>query len=249
MKTTGIRVQWIQIIFYNPNFQPCRFPELNVIFSLMNSITCSVFFQQNTSFCIDLSVQAASIIFILLLLLVCGQMSLIIRVCCWPWVQKNFRSFFRKIFFHCPCANLFDFSSSLICLSESAFSQRSCSLLTLKVAPRSAAGPVRGTPRVLLPAGGKARCVYNMLSFHLTRPGSRCTDLNSGATVRECGAVTTWPFCSDRAGGLQGCCSSWCSGSSTRRELHSSTRHRNQPDIASTPAPTMLISSFIHDLR
>lgn len=141
MKTTGIRVQWIQIIFYNPNFQPCHFPELNVIFSLMNSITCSVFSQQNTSLCIDLSVQAASSIFYLLLLLVCGQMSLIIRVCCWPWVQKNFRSSFRKIFFHCPCANLFDFSSSLICLSESAFSQCSCSLLTLKVAPRSAAGP------------------------------------------------------------------------------------------------------------
>lgn len=44
MKTTGIRVQWTQIIFYNPNFQPCRLPELNVTYSLMNFSTCSVFF-------------------------------------------------------------------------------------------------------------------------------------------------------------------------------------------------------------
>lgn len=78
-------------------------------------------------------------------------MSLTIRLCCWPRVQKNFPSFFRKIFFHRPCANPLDFSSSLICLCESAFPQLSCSLPRLKVAPRSAAGP---GPRVPAPAGG-----------------------------------------------------------------------------------------------
>lgn len=41
-------------------------------------------------------------------------------------------------------------------------------------------------------------CVYNMLTFHLTRPGSLCTELNMG---RERGAVTTWPCCRDRAVG------------------------------------------------
>lgn len=117
-------------------------------------------------------------------------------------MQKNFPSFFRKVFFfHRPCANLLDFSSSLICLSESAFSQRSRSLPTLKVAPRSAAGPGprRSTrPRSRLEA---TRSVYNMLTFHLTRPGSPGTDLNSGPVARERGAATTRPFHSGRAAG------------------------------------------------
>ena len=106
---------------------------------------------------------------------------------------KIFPAFFRKIFFHRPCANLLDFSSSLICLSESAFSHCSSSLPTLKVAPRSAEGPrTRALHVSLLPAGGKTRSVYNMLSFYLTRPGSRYVYLNLGPIVRESTALSRY---------------------------------------------------------
>ena len=106
---------------------------------------------------------------------------------------KIFPAFFRKIFFHLPCANLLEFSSSLMCLSESAISQHSSSLLRLKVAPRAAASPRPRAPHVsLLPAGGNMRSADNMLHFHLTRPGSRYISLNLGPTVRESTALSRY---------------------------------------------------------
>lgn len=147
---------------------------------------------QNTSFRIDLSLQAAFSIFSLTTAGV------------WPdkpdykgsvlaLSVKFFSAFFRKSFFHRPCANLLDFSSSLICLSESAFSQCSSSPPPLKVASRSAEGPrTRALHVSLLPAGGEMRSVYNMLSFHLTRPGSCNIYLNLGPIVRESTALSRY---------------------------------------------------------
>lgn len=169
-------------------------------------------------------------------------------------MQKNFPSFFRKIFFfHRPCANLLDFSSSLICLSESAFSQRSRSLPTLKVAPRSAAGP--GPRRSSVPARGWRQHALCLQYAHFPldeawEPRHRSELGSRGQRARSC-HDTALP---QRQGCWRSCWRSHCSHCSVNgraARLYSPGAERDtgiSPGTTSTPAPAMLISSFIHGL-
>lgn len=161
-------------------------------------------------------------------------MSLIIRIHRWPWAQKKSPSFFRKIFFfsHCPCANLLDFSSSLICLSESAFSQLSCSLPTLKVAPRSAAGPGRRAPRVPAPGRRPSALCLQYAPFPLGEAweplhGSELGCRGQRARRWHDVAFARW----------QGCCRSCCCHYGATRELNAGAAQKSQKSALTSQAP------------
>lgn len=124
---------------------------------------------QNTSFRIDLSLQAAFSIFSLTTAGV------------WPdkpdykgsvlaLSVKFFSAFFRKSFFHRPCANLLDFSSSLICLSESAFSQCSSSPPPTQSRFKVSGGPsYTGAPRVPPPSWRRNALCLQYAQFPLDK--------------------------------------------------------------------------------
>lgn len=130
----------------------------------------------------------------------------------------------------------------------------------MKVAARSAECPGTWALRVsLLLAAGKTRSVCNMLRFHLTRTGSHCIYLNLHPIVRE-GTVLSrlGPLLQLKRGSKLAEADGWADtrthGTSALWELHDSTQLAIQhkikifSDITSTPTPTMLISSFVHDL-